>query len=549
MNSPISFDIDKPEFAEQLNLFVGDLAKRLRNPIPTAILTLGGLPLTYTHFAWPFHESSAGADTSLVHGQVNLAVPDAEGKPSPLHAKIAAAMTVTFREIVKAPEQPFSESFILNAVRKTFDQGQLELVKSGNRQPVPVTTRYYSPWQKRFSFNDTTEAQRHQFLAAKAYWFSAVLGGNAPVWLADPRDAQYLNTTPEDLKKSAAALAKEGLVTLAKDPEFASATPALVARAEEFQAHLGEALSFIKPHLQRRHARRPHQHVTQTEQPSAPCSTGVDHGVFSAWMTHQDSNHSDKLTISAPSVEVPMSHPVSAFLLLASLGIASLTASAQSTLHTYRNAALHLVVDYPSTLDAEDPGNTDGYSYRTRFALHPDADPESKGADPCSPLLLSVGMGPDQPLDAKKAKAGKVTPLQPTGGLTVNEIKLPCLARDNSQQTPEKNLSDLVENSRHLDGLKPMPRALTFDVQGAKVIFAASSGPTVDEKGRRSGAAGTTYTGTAAALIDNRAFFFTFTTNDLAVFNHMLASHVCFTAPSCPATLPVLVPYEFKPAP
>jgi hypothetical protein len=242
-----SFDVDKPEFAEQLNIFVAEVAKRLRNPIPTAILTLGGIPLTYTHFAWPFHESSAGADTSVVHGQVNLAAPDAEGKPSPLHAKIAAAMTVTFREIVRAPEQPFSESFILNAVRKTFDQGQLELVKSGNRQPVPVTTRYYSPWQKRFSFNDTTEAQRHQFLAAKAYWFSAVLGGHAPVWLADPRDAQYLNTTPEDLKKSAAALAKEGFVALAQDAEFASATPALVARATEFQAHLAEALAFIKP--------------------------------------------------------------------------------------------------------------------------------------------------------------------------------------------------------------------------------------------------------------------------------------------------------------
>jgi hypothetical protein len=241
-----SFDVDKPEFAEQLNLFVADLAKRLRNPIPTAILTLGGLPLTYTNFEWPFHESTAGADTSLVHGQVNLAVPDAEGKPSPLHTKIAAAMTITFREIVRAPEQPFSESFILNAVRKTFDQGQLELVKSGNRQPVPVTTRYYSRWQKKFSFNDTTEAQRHQYLAAKAYWFSAVLGGNQPVWLADPRDAQYLNTTPGDLKKSAAALAQEGLVTLA-DAEFAAATPALAARAAEFQARLAEALAFIKP--------------------------------------------------------------------------------------------------------------------------------------------------------------------------------------------------------------------------------------------------------------------------------------------------------------
>ena len=173
-----------------------------------------------------------------------------------------------------------------------------------------------------------------------------------------------------------------------------------------------------------------------------------------------------------------------AILLLTALALLPPRANAQANSHTYRNPALHLVVQYPSTLDPEDPVNPDGYSYRTRFALHPDADPESKGADPCSPLLLAVGMGPDQPLDAKKAKSGKIVALQPTGGLTINEIKLACLTRDNPQQTAEEHLADLVENSRHIDGLKPMPRALTFDVQGAKVLFAASSGPTAD--GQRS---------------------------------------------------------------
>jgi hypothetical protein len=244
-----------------------------------------------------------------------------------------------------------------------------------------------------------------------------------------------------------------------------------------------------------------------------------------------------------------MSPIVAATLLAAALAALPPGLQAQSAPHTYRNAALHLVVEYPATLDTEDPVNPDGYSYRTRFALHPDADPESKGADPCSPLLLAVGMGPDQPLDAKKAKPGRVVPLQPTGGFTISEIKIACLTRDNMQQTPEEHLADLVENSRHIDGLKPIPRALTFDVQGAKVIFAASSGPTADEKGHRNGSAGMTYSGTAAALIDNRAFFFTFTANDLGVFNRMLASRVCFTAPACPATLPVLAPYEFKPMP
>ena len=161
------------------------------------MLTLTGIPLSYSGFAWPFHESTAGADTSLVHGQINLEDGAQPGtQPGLLHAKVAAAMTVTFREIVKAPEQPFAESFILNAVRKTLDQGQLELVKSGNRQPVPVTTRYYSTRSQKFVFNDTTEAERRAFLAAKTFWLSGVLGGGRPVWLLDPRDAQYLNTRP-----------------------------------------------------------------------------------------------------------------------------------------------------------------------------------------------------------------------------------------------------------------------------------------------------------------------------------------------------------------
>jgi hypothetical protein len=255
-----------PELAPQLHLFLTETANRLRNPRPDAFLTLTGIPLTYSDFAWPFHESTAGADTSLVHGQINLLIsPGPDGAQAvPLHAKVAASMTVTFRDIVRVPEQPFAESFILNAVRKTLDQGQLELVKSGNRQPVPVTTRFYSARQQKFIFNDTTEPQRRDFLAAKTFWLSAspqassVAGGEAPasafplvstqpVWLLDPRDAQYLNSTVAELKVSAEALAKEGLITLSTDPAYATPTPALLARQAQYHSHLAEALAFIKP--------------------------------------------------------------------------------------------------------------------------------------------------------------------------------------------------------------------------------------------------------------------------------------------------------------
>jgi hypothetical protein len=178
-----------------------------------------------------------------VHGEIRLE----DGEESLLHAKNAASMTLTFAEIVKAPEQPFAEGFIYNAVRKTMDQGQLELVKSGNRQPVPVTTRYFSPWKKKFNFNDTTEAQRQEYLAAKVFWLSGVLGGGEPVWLADPRDAQYLNATLEDLKKAAAALAGEGVVLLAQDTEYARPTEALMGHRAQYTTEVAQQLAFIKP--------------------------------------------------------------------------------------------------------------------------------------------------------------------------------------------------------------------------------------------------------------------------------------------------------------
>ncbi len=238
-----NFNFTAPEATRQLQLFLAETANRLRSPRPNAIVTLSGIPLSYSNFEWPFHESAAGADTSLVHGQVNLE----DGENSPLHAKVSAAMTVTFRDVVHSPEQPFAESFILNAVRKTMDQGQLELVKSGNRQPVPVTTRYYSAKQNKFVFNDTDETQRRHFLASKTFWLSGVLGNGAPVWLLDPRDAQYLNATVAEHKLSVDALAKDGLIALSPDPAYATPTPTLLAQKPAYQAALADALAFIKP--------------------------------------------------------------------------------------------------------------------------------------------------------------------------------------------------------------------------------------------------------------------------------------------------------------
>ena len=235
------FEFSKPDLLPTMAAHLAGEAKRLRNPRPECYVTLAGLPIALGNFQWPFHRSTSGADTYIVHGEMHLA----DGGTHNLHAKLSASVTLTFAEIVPAMEQPFAETFVYNAIRKTVDYGQLEFVKSGNRQPVPVTTRYYSRWQKRFLFTETTDAERLEYLLRKVYWLSGVLGESKPVWIGDPRDAQYLNTSETDLVRMASHEAGEGLMVL--EGELARATPALLARAPEYQAALEAALNFTKP--------------------------------------------------------------------------------------------------------------------------------------------------------------------------------------------------------------------------------------------------------------------------------------------------------------
>jgi hypothetical protein len=101
--------------------------------------------------------------------------------------------------------------------------------------------------QQVFIFNDTTEQQRRAYLAAKTFWLSHVLGAGEPIWITDPRDAQYLNTTVADLKTTAASLVKDGLVLLDESGNWSTATDTLRNEEATYRAQVEEALAFIKP--------------------------------------------------------------------------------------------------------------------------------------------------------------------------------------------------------------------------------------------------------------------------------------------------------------
>lgn len=232
----------RPELRGGLSSYLQTLAKRMQGSRPDVFLTLHGLPLSLQQFSWPYHRSTSGADSLILHGVAHLA--DAG---SPLHAKVAASMTVTFAEVLPALEQPYAEAVTFNAIRKTLDLGQLELLKSGNRQPVPVSTRYYSFRQNRFIFSETTHDKRKEFLRAKVFWVSSRLGEGKPAWILDPYDAQYLDCSIEDLRHIAQELAGEGEITLDWSVEYATATEKLSSQSEQFLKQMEAGLAMLKP--------------------------------------------------------------------------------------------------------------------------------------------------------------------------------------------------------------------------------------------------------------------------------------------------------------
>ena len=66
------FEFGRADLMDGVKTYLAESAMRLRNPRPDCYVTLHGLPLSFGRFGWPFHESTSGADTSLVHGEVRL---------------------------------------------------------------------------------------------------------------------------------------------------------------------------------------------------------------------------------------------------------------------------------------------------------------------------------------------------------------------------------------------------------------------------------------------------------------------------------------------
>ncbi len=201
----------------------------------TIYVTRTGLPLSFK-IEWPFRRATSGADFDVLHTVITLE--NSEG----LRALVAVNLSVTLREVLPSLEPKDTEAPVINALRKEVDHKQTEFVKSGKLVPLPFSSRHYSFKLKQWVFGKASNEEIARMIERKVYWQTRLVGGD--VWLGDPTEALYLDTTIDHIVEIAAGLAQQGLFTLVQHQ--AKALPALMEQKDRFESEMAMALQQLE---------------------------------------------------------------------------------------------------------------------------------------------------------------------------------------------------------------------------------------------------------------------------------------------------------------
>src|SRR3979490_1003354 len=201
----------------------------------TIYVTRTGLPLSFK-LEWPFRRATSGADFDVLHAVITLENSDG------LRALVAVNLSVTLREVLPSLEPKDTEGPVINALRKEVDHKQTEFAKSGKLVPLPFASRPHSFNLKQGGCCKATGEEIARMIERKVYWQTRLVDGD--VWLGDPIEALYLDTTIDRIAEIAAGLAQQGLFTLVRPHD--TVLPALMDQKDRFESEMATALQQLE---------------------------------------------------------------------------------------------------------------------------------------------------------------------------------------------------------------------------------------------------------------------------------------------------------------
>jgi hypothetical protein len=197
----------------------------------TIYVTRTGLPLSF-ELDWPFRHAMSGSDFDVLHAVIRLENSDG------LRALVAVNLSATLREVLPSLEAKDTEGPVINALRKEVDHKQIEFAKSSKLVPLPFSSRHYNFKLKQWVFGHATDEEISCMIERKIYWQTHLIGGD--VWLGDPTEALYLDSSTDHIAEIAAGLAQNGVFMLSRP--YATALPALMDQKHRFELEMAEAL-------------------------------------------------------------------------------------------------------------------------------------------------------------------------------------------------------------------------------------------------------------------------------------------------------------------
>ena len=150
-------------------------------------------------------------------------------------------------DLLPAPDPDTALPYVINVVRKVVETKDLEFLKSGKRQPIPLSSRFKNIKQNSWRFMTPNEAEVKDMVRRTVFWVGHKLG-RTRVNIADEINAVYVATRKSKLLDMGLELASEGWIEL--DGHYAVASQKMLGAAAQFEKEEQEALAM----LQQKHA-------------------------------------------------------------------------------------------------------------------------------------------------------------------------------------------------------------------------------------------------------------------------------------------------------